>query len=210
MNHIGVAVMNAGGSGGMPNPAAVAPPGPRMDPNDDATKTRLNTLIYDYFLKNEMVDCARALIENEVPINFIKGSPGQRRDADGNLLSHVGDDGAMDTDIKEELDSKRPDALPVPKVSPNLPLNSFLYDWFCLFWDVFAAQRKLNPENAAAVQYLHHTQVCCLPLATTLKVEKADGFRTPFPPPPGWDSPWRFVSNNNVCARNKTNIYYGR
>ncbi len=157
MNHIGVGVNPAGGPvGGTSNAAGNVPAGARPDSNADTMK-RFNTYVYDYFLKNGLYDCARALLQSDVGLDLSKASPGQRRDADGNLLN---DDGGMDTDIKDEMDAKRPDDLPVANVPGVLTVNCFLYDWFCVFWDVFAAQRNLKPvPNGAAAQYLQHTQV---------------------------------------------------
>lgn len=174
MNNVGVAAMNAVGGpvGGMPTPSGGLPAGARGDQHEDTLKTRLNTYIYDYFLKNELYDCARALVQSDVPLELTKPSPGQRRaDGDTNMLDNGLDDSTMETDIKEEFDARRPDDLPVPKVPNALPLNSFLYDWFCVFWDVFAAQRNLGKpgETGAAVQYLQHTQVC-VPVALSPRV----------------------------------------
>jgi hypothetical protein len=137
--------------------------GPRVDQQQDGVyKTLLHTYIYDYFLKNELYDCARALVQSGVPLNMTESSPSQRRDNDGNTLNNGVEDTAMDTDAKEKVDSKRPDDLPLPKVPNQLPQNSFLNDWFCVFWDVFHAQRNMGKpgENGPAIQYLQHTQVC--------------------------------------------------
>lgn len=163
MNNMNMAAMNAVGGpvGGMPMMNNGVGGGPRSNNQDDTSKIQLNTYIYDYFLKNELYDCARALLQSEVALQVTKPSPGQRRDADGNLLNNGVDDGAMDHDMKEDHDPKRPDDLPVPKLPADLPENSFLHDWWCLFWDMWAAQRKkAKPgEGGLAVQYLHHTQV---------------------------------------------------
>ena len=166
MNNIGVASMSAVGGpvGGMSTANNGLPTAGRAERQVDPLKLRLNTYIYDYFLKNEMWDCARALVQGDAPIDTTKVGPGQRRDGDSGMLNGV-DDSPMDTDVKDEGDSKRPDDLPVPNVPNALPQNSFLYDWFCVFYEMLSAQRNVGKpgENGAAVQYLQHTQVCLLP-----------------------------------------------
>jgi hypothetical protein len=141
----GVMPMNVGGG--------VRPP---MQVNDNQQRSQLNTYIYEYFLRNGMYDCARSLLNSEQPIKVIKESPGgRRRDENGN---GVGDEGA-DGDSKDDLDSKRPDDLPAPDVPRECPESCFLYEWWCLFWDMFNAQRgKDNGRNV--MQYVTHTQVC--------------------------------------------------
>ncbi|KAI9764148.1 MAG: hypothetical protein M1835_007639 [Candelina submexicana] len=129
-------------------------------------KQKLNTHIYDYFIKNELYDCARAMIQSDCPISTLsstKTSPGRRRDGEVNGI----DENGMDTDSKDEVLSKRPDDLPVPDTPQDIPEGSFLYDWWCLFWDVFSAQRTKKPKHGEAVpsgqggsamQYVQHTQ----------------------------------------------------
>lgn len=149
---------------GMPMMNNGIPGGSRANSQEDQSKTILNTYIYDYFLKNELYDCARALVQSEhvsLSLGATKASPRLRRDADGNPLNNGVDENSMETEIKEEADSKRPDDLPMPKIPTDLPQNSLLQDWWCLFWDVWAAQRKKNKpgDSGAAVQYLQYTQV---------------------------------------------------
>jgi len=129
---------------------------PPMQPNDNQKTSQLNTYIYEYFLRNGMYDCARALLNSEQPIKVTKESPGsRRRDENGN---GVGDEGA-DGDSKDDLDSKRPDDLPAPDVPRECPESCFLYEWWCLFWDMFNAQRGKD-NNRNVMQYANHTQVC--------------------------------------------------
>lgn len=119
-----------------------------MDP-----QTMLNTYIYDYFLKNHHWDLARqvkdALVINIGPAT--KPSPGGRRDVNG-----VDD---MDTDNKDEM-HKRPDDLPPAAVPIDPSENSFLFDWWHQFWDIFNAQRQRSKPGSAQLQYLAHTRVC--------------------------------------------------
>ncbi|KAK6951222.1 hypothetical protein Daesc_007753 [Daldinia eschscholtzii] len=120
-------------------------------------RTVLNTYIYDYFLREGMYDCARQMLKSEQTLNVIKESPGRRRDENGNVLGNgVGED-PMDTDSKDDIDSKRPADLPLPNV-PAAAENSFLYEWFCLFWDMLYAQRNKPSINPHVSQYVNHTQ----------------------------------------------------
>ncbi|XDG04661.1 hypothetical protein ABKA04_004276 [Annulohypoxylon sp. FPYF3050] len=120
-------------------------------------RTVLNTYIYDYFLREGMYDCARAMLKSEQTLNVIKDSPGRRRDENGNILNNgVGDD-PMDTDSKDDIDTKRPTDLPPPNV-PQGADNCFLYEWFCLFWDMLMAQRNKPGISPPVNAYVQHTQ----------------------------------------------------
>jgi hypothetical protein len=159
MNMAGMNAMGGGPVGGMPmmnNGAGQA--GRTEGDKQDDFRNQLNTYIYDYFLKSGYHDCARALVHNDVPLKTKgpnKSSPGHR-DGDMNGL----DENSMDTDSKDDMALKYPDDLPRPDVPPEVtPTNSFLFDWFCLFTDIFRAQRRLGRPDTAAAQYLHHTQV---------------------------------------------------
>lgn len=145
-------LMNNGSNGGMSRADADPEGAQAYD-----TKLKLNTYIYDYFLKNDLYECARAIIQSQLPLllDTTKPSPGRRRDGEMNGV----DDSAMDTDSKDDLDSKRPDDLPLPKVPSDVPANSFLLDWFQLFWDIYFAQRKGKNATPQAVQYVQNTQV---------------------------------------------------
>lgn len=154
MNNVNMGGMNAMGGpvgGAMPMNAAggVRPP---MQTNDNQQRSQLNTYIYEYFLRNGMYDCAKALLNSDQPIKVIKESPGsRRRDENGN-----GEEGAEDS--KDDFESKRPDDLPAPDVPRECPESCFLYEWWCLFWDMFNAQRgKDNGRNV--MQYMTYTQV---------------------------------------------------
>ncbi|KAI1079745.1 hypothetical protein F5B20DRAFT_590252 [Whalleya microplaca] len=120
-------------------------------------RTNLNTYIYDYFLRENMFDCARAMLNSEQTLNVIKDSPGRRRGENGNVLGNGVSDDPMDTDSKDDLDSKRPDDLPLPNV-PSGSDNCFLYEWFCLFWDMLSAQRNKAGVSPQVSQYVNHTQ----------------------------------------------------
>lgn len=152
---------NMGGPAGMPmmnNGAAGG--GPQAHPGNDS-RTRLNTYIYEYFLKNEQWDCARAILSCDLQLqvnsNSVKNSPGRRRDENGNPVN--GADDHMDGDVKGEGGIKRPDDLPAPDI-PEIGDSTFLYDWWCLFWDMYGAQRNKSDSRPQTLQYLNHTQVC--------------------------------------------------
>lgn len=122
-------------------------------------RTVLNTYIYDYFLREGMYDCARAMLKSEQTLNVIKESPGRRHDENGNVLGNgVGDD-PMDTDSKDGIDAKRPSDLPPPNMPATGADSCFLYEWFCLFWDMLMAQRNKPGISPQVSQYVNHTQV---------------------------------------------------
>lgn len=109
----------------------------------------LNTYIYDYFIRYGMFDCARSLLSSDQQVNVIKD--GVKNGANG-----VGDD-AMDTDSKDDIDSKLPEDLPPPKLPMAASDTSFLHEWFYLFWDIYTAQR-VKGGNGTVNQYVAHTQ----------------------------------------------------
>ena len=160
-----MAAMN-GGNGvmaGMPmmnNGMNGATPRPGNEQDDTDYEARLNAYIYDYFVRHENWECARALYQSGAPT-----SPPLKRDGDVNGV----DDNAMQTDSKDDLDSKRPEDLPPPTVASDGA--SFLLEWFGLFWDVYFAQRKSAKASQQATQYVQHTQVsrcrCTRPIART-------------------------------------------
>ncbi|CAJ2502996.1 Uu.00g103900.m01.CDS01 [Anthostomella pinea] len=125
---------------------------------DGNNRTNLNTYIYDYFLRERMYECARALLNSSGTLNVIKDSPGRRSDENGNGLGNGLGDDTMDTDSKDDSDSKtRPDNLPAPDL-PNGSDSCFLYEWFCLFWDMMSAQRNKSGIPPQVGQYVNHTQ----------------------------------------------------
>ncbi|KAH0542207.1 hypothetical protein GP486_008655 [Trichoglossum hirsutum] len=169
MNNMSMAGMNSVGGpvGGMPmmNNGTGGQRDDNIHNNNDTTL--LNTYIYDYFLKNGLHSCARSLLNSNAPLKTASDGPNQRtspnmrRDADGNVLGNGVDENAMDTgDSKDGGNGKRED-LPDAKVPQDCPTNSFLFDWWCVFWEMFGAQRKggRNGEGGgAAMAYMQHTQ----------------------------------------------------
>ena len=137
----GMPLMNNGMNGATPRPS-------EQDESD--YEARLNAYIYDYFLRNENWESARSLINSGVQMQ-----PLPSRDGDVNGT----DDNVMQTDSKEDIDSKRPDDLPPSKIQSDGQGASFLLDWFALFWDVYWAQRRAPKASQQATQYVHHSQV---------------------------------------------------
>ncbi|KAF4629675.1 hypothetical protein G7Y89_g8470 [Cudoniella acicularis] len=157
MNNVNMGGMNAMGGpvgGGMPMMNNGPAGGARQPmPVNDNQRSQLNTYIYEYFLRNGMYDCARSLLNSDQPMNVLKESPGRRRDDNGSNGTDEGGDG----DSKDDIDSKRPDDLPLPNLPKECPESCFLYEWWCLFWDMFNAQRGKG-EGRAVMQYVNHTQ----------------------------------------------------
>jgi hypothetical protein len=198
MNQMGMAGMNAMGGpvGGMPMMNNTGGPGPsRTNGNPpDSSRMSLNTYIYDYFIKNELYGCAEAFLKSNVPISHTpqtKLSPGRRRDGDMNGI----DENSMDADSKDDLHSKAADKLPIPNVPSDCPDNSFLFDWWCLFWDIYSAQRTKKPkpgDAGPALQYVQHTQVFLDALHC------------------GRESDIFICSNNRACARITNSTFFDR
>jgi hypothetical protein len=168
MNSMNMAGMNpvqggpVGGAMMMMNNGA--PATPSNSESLDDMKRRLNTYIYDYFLNFGYHNHARSLVEDtKFDISLrqaMKSSPGGRR-KDGEINGV--DENAMDTDTKEE-GLVIPDDLPRPQVPNECPGSAFLFDWFCLFHDIFraSAQRAKRPgqrDGTPAQTYLDQTQV---------------------------------------------------
>jgi len=120
----------------------------------DPMRVSLNTYIYDYLLKNGHYDIARA-INRDDKFEFQQGSktsPGRRKDNELN-----GDGDGMEMDQKDDV----PDELPRPRGWEGSQGNGFLFEWFSIFSDLFAAHRggKSNGNPTPAAQYLMHEKV---------------------------------------------------
>ena len=121
-------------------------------------KRRLDTYIYDYFIKSGYYDHARAFYHDEnitIDTNpHSKHSPSRRRDTEMNGV----DENAMDADSGAA--NKVPDDLPISNL-PDLSTRGCLFDWFALFSDIYTSSRnKKENDNSTAAQYLQQTQVC--------------------------------------------------
>lgn len=166
--NVGAANMNPMGGpiGGAPMPmmnnvannpqAAAAAAAARQQQINENQRGVLNTYIYEYFIRYGMYECARTLLASEQVNVHNKDGSGRRRDDSGNNVN--GNDDAMDTDTKDDIDSKLPEDLPPPKLPMPASDSSFLYEWFCLFWDIYNAQRAKG-GNGTVNQYVAHTQV---------------------------------------------------
>lgn len=159
MNQMNMAGMNPGAAGaaavgGIPMMNTGSSSAPRSDnsnhSNPDAMGgpvVQLNTYIYDYFLKKGYHDCARALVQESVPLHTTKAP---RRDTEVNGVdSEMGDS-------KDEV-KKIPDDLPRPALTGDSH-SSFLFEWWSLFWDIWAAQRRKG-KSPDAMHYLQYAQV---------------------------------------------------
>lgn len=136
--------------------AGAAAAAARQQQMSDNQRGVLNTYIYEYFIRYGMFDCARSLLSSDQQVNVLK-DVAHRRNEGGNAVNGLGDD-AMDTDAKDDVDAKLPDDLPPPKLPMPASDTSFLYEWFCLFWDIYNAQRAKG-GNGTVNQYVAHTQV---------------------------------------------------
>ncbi|KAK5950554.1 hypothetical protein OHC33_008497 [Knufia fluminis] len=122
--------------------------------SSDPMRMSLNTYIYDYLLKNGHFEIARSITRDD-KFEFQQGpktSPGRRKDGE---INGDGGDG-MDMDQKDDV----PDELPRPRGWEGSQGNGFLFEWFSIFSDLFAAHRGGGKQNGsvnpAAAQYLLH------------------------------------------------------
>ncbi|CEJ90235.1 Putative Protein F37C4.5 [[Torrubiella] hemipterigena] len=142
-----MAMMNPGAMNPQAAAAANAAAARQQQLNDNQRGV-LNTYIYDYFIRYGMFDCARSLLSSDQQVNVHKDGK--------NGANGLGDD-AMDTDSKDDIDSKLPEDLPPPKLPMVASDTSFLHEWFYLFWDIYTAQRAKG-GNGTVNQYVAHTQ----------------------------------------------------
>ncbi|KAH7169841.1 uncharacterized protein B0J16DRAFT_406929 [Fusarium flagelliforme] len=116
-------------------------------------RAQLNTYIYEYFLRNGMFQCAQSILKADSDVNVQRHSPGSARNSKGSRLKKAVCNETTDTG----LDSIHSNLLPAPNV-PNLSADScFLYEWFCLFWAMFNAQKN-EDGRIEACQYACHIQ----------------------------------------------------
>jgi hypothetical protein len=167
MNSMNVAGMNAvpgGPVGGVPMMASGSA-APRHEPvvSQEQIFTQLNTCIYDYFLKRGQFDVARALLQDD----SIKLSTNQPLKTSPGHPNGLDNDASM-TDSKDGDKLKIPDDLP-PAIVPMDSQQSFLFDWFSVFWDIFLAQRKKS-NNPYVQGYMQVNQVGPLPRVLLLVV----------------------------------------
>ena len=148
MNMINQAMVN--GTGSVAGPVSGPKAGGLTETHD--IQTRLNTQIYDYFLKHEQYDCARSMIKAGLRlITKAKGSPGKGQDINS-MDDHAGDD-------SKSKEDKQPDDLPAADGMGIQHDVSWLLDWYSLFWDMFLATHKAPMASQNAAAYVHQ-QVC--------------------------------------------------
>jgi len=140
-----MAAMNANGGpvDGTPIMGAMGHPGMRMEQPGGGPAGMLNTYIYDYFLRNNHLQAARAMLETgELTLQTEppqKPSPKNRPNGIDAMNS------------REEF--------PEPKLPQNqVADNSFLHDWWVQFWDIFSANRGRTAPAAKSTQYIGHTR----------------------------------------------------
>ena len=167
MNHAAMNGMNPAAMAAMSNGQAQAaaaaaaaigggPPRGPSDPDREAEmKMKLNTYIYDYMIKNEQWDVARALHGSSMPHSTVNKAAARRPNGI--------DDGSGDVDSKDGIEAKKPADLPLAgDVPPSTSDNSFLLDWFAIFWDIFLAPRhaaKGKPGQTPAQQFMEQSRV---------------------------------------------------
>ncbi|KAF2785571.1 hypothetical protein K505DRAFT_8395 [Melanomma pulvis-pyrius CBS 109.77] len=116
---------------------------PQGSPPD--SRERLNTYIYDYFLRNNHTRLARSMLECDVKM-MLKPHP-TKPSPSGRNVNGV-----------DAMGQESRDDLPEPQLPEGqLADNSFLLDWWAQFWDIFNAARKQQP-NEKGTQYITHTR----------------------------------------------------
>ena len=129
---------------------------------DSESRRMLDTYIYEYFIKHDMAECARAMLncpnaDVQMDGNY-RPSPDGRPKKEGDM-NGVGDDAMDSGDGDNGEDSKSAKNLPAPKGVPTHP-GSFLYEWFTCFMDIYYARNKLPGASMQANAYVNNAQVC--------------------------------------------------
>ncbi len=112
-------------------------PGSAQGMSQDVMLSKLNTAIYDYLLRHGHYKVARELMQavKKIDTKDSKQSPSQRPGQQAN-----GVDDSMDPDGGNEYLRNRPPEMPLANsIGGDGP---FLQDWWCQFWEVFAAHRS--------------------------------------------------------------------
>lgn len=139
---------NMGMGGGMETGAP--PPG--------TERKLLHTYIYDYFLKHDMLDCAKSMLRAKEAgdINFEK----DRTKHEGQMNGV--DDDAMDTDnpLRPELIDNAKSVNDLPKaVTPNSAQGCYLLEWWFCFMDIYFARSKQGSPSQNAQQYMQQVSL---------------------------------------------------
>lgn len=149
MGGVGTPVGMDGAAGG-PSAGSSGPPNQRE-------RHMLNTYIYDYFLKHDMLDCAKALLKtSDVAID----RPQDRTKHEGNMNGvndpmDTGDDSRNDN----FEDAKNVRDLPpaqVPTKAGQTAGGGFLLEWWYCFMDIYFARTRTGGGGSQAAQaYIH-------------------------------------------------------
>lgn len=150
------------------NPQMANMQGLRPSANDQMSdpKKNIHFYIYDYFLKNGFYGLARNMINTpDLNMNLqpiIKQSPGSR---------NVNGVDAMDNDERGDL--------PDPGLPPGQRVeNSFLLDWWSMFWDIYGAHRK-GSSNPKAAQFSTNARVSVLCIDAHSSADTATAYGQP-------------------------------
>lgn len=132
-------------------PTAGTPSNTQTGPSQADYLKKLNTYIYDYFLRNQHYEVARAMMQ-DLPGDMkpgVKQSPnmrqGQQNGADEDADSRDTDQGIL----------KRPDDLPLPDL-PGVNQGPFLQDWWSQFWDIWTTHRGKGKNNSTTYSFVGH------------------------------------------------------
>lgn len=106
----------------------------------------LSTFIYDYFLKKGKVELANAML-GHADLS-VQTRPRQKK-SPGSGVNGVDE---MDMEHKDEI-LKKIETMPEAAIQDQLPRQSFLEDWWCVFWDIWSAGKNRRASPAAA-QYM--------------------------------------------------------
>ncbi|KAH3907230.1 hypothetical protein HBI56_183640 [Parastagonospora nodorum] len=137
-----MAAMNANGGpvdgtpimGNMPHPKR-----PSTDPRE-----QLNTYIYDYLLRNDHYQAARAMLESG--LKMATGPPQKY-----SPKNRVNGDSMMEPEPACEM--------PAPQLPQNqMAENSFLLDWWVQFWDIYQATKNRGNGPTKGSQYVSYTR----------------------------------------------------
>ena len=127
----------------MPNGAM-----PRQGGEQDGISydAKLNVWIYAYLLDKGQWDVARSFKNSN--LTFEHPLVDRDEDINGN---------AEDT---KNGDSKKPNDLPSTRHGQDAQGGSLLLSWFSLFWDMYAAQRRMPEASKGANHLVEQNRVC--------------------------------------------------
>jgi len=109
-------------------------------------REKLNTYIYDYFIRNGHPRLARTMLESDIKMSL---KPSSKPSPSGRNVNGI--DG-IDPDARDGLPEAQ---LPEGQLADN----SFLLDWWAQFWDIYNAARRKSPSGEKGAQYITHTRV---------------------------------------------------